>query len=490
MKWGKGGLSRCLLELGDALLEGGDLGAVLGLLGRAQLHCPHTRGKLQRAHCLWCVLDDGRDLHNHERLRSAAQRVLQQMSQLRVAVRNVLLLCPERVNDITQRRERLVDVGGLTQTVLVVKGATLCHALRASQVDQIQLALGLDTSAEVGAGDGHHQQRVRPTRHVVHLGRGGRTALLRLLKLLAHFLSTAHRVGGEAGHKGAILAVLDIQLELGIVGKEIADVFVVDFNDTDLHLKGPVDLALLEHGEQLGEGTAVEAGVGVVALHREGLARASLAIGEDAHVEAVGNRHNEIAHSSKHIVLLAVHLEHVVQLELVDLALVLDVQDLIVVAIEVDDNLGVLPAAVLGDDGADTTKDTDVALEIDQLVVQLLAQGHFLAVLVHHFLVLRVHLRQRPQQISLALLDGRGNLALQIAGLLLELLVVLCQPLDGGHHRLDLAGKGIEALLQILHAVLGALLGLGNLRRRVGLGLLQRRHRPLFLLLQLRSRLA
>jgi hypothetical protein len=47
----------------------------------------------------------------------------------------------------------------------------------------------------------------------------------------------------------------------------------------------------------------------------------NLAVSKDADVETVDHGHNEVAHGLEHILLLAVHLEHVVQLEFGGLAL-------------------------------------------------------------------------------------------------------------------------------------------------------------------------
>ncbi len=45
------------------------------------------------------------------------------MREFAVAVRDVLLLSAEGVDHITERRERLVDVGGLLEALFVIDGA-------------------------------------------------------------------------------------------------------------------------------------------------------------------------------------------------------------------------------------------------------------------------------------------------------------------------------------------------------------------------------
>ena len=58
---------------------------------------------------LLAVVVCGRDVDEHERLGVAAERVLHQHRQLVVAVRDEALLAAQRRDDVTQRRQRLVD---------------------------------------------------------------------------------------------------------------------------------------------------------------------------------------------------------------------------------------------------------------------------------------------------------------------------------------------------------------------------------------------
>ena len=92
------------------------------------------------------------------------ERVLQEMGQLRVAVRDVLLFGAQGMNHIAQTGERLVNVLGLGKSGSVLVGARLGRTLRSCQINQVELARGLDPRAEVRARHVNDQNGVRARR--------------------------------------------------------------------------------------------------------------------------------------------------------------------------------------------------------------------------------------------------------------------------------------------------------------------------------------
>ena len=79
---------------------------------------------------------DRRHLRDHQRLAVATERVLQEVSELGVAVRNEVLLRPQRVDDVTKRRQTLVDVLRFLQSSTV--RSRFAHSLRSSQIHQVE----------------------------------------------------------------------------------------------------------------------------------------------------------------------------------------------------------------------------------------------------------------------------------------------------------------------------------------------------------------
>jgi len=72
----------------------------------------------QGAHRFLEVVVGRRDGCHHERFRVAAQRVLQEPGQLRVAIRDVLpLAVHQRRNHVPERGQRQVDLAALLQAV-------------------------------------------------------------------------------------------------------------------------------------------------------------------------------------------------------------------------------------------------------------------------------------------------------------------------------------------------------------------------------------
>jgi hypothetical protein len=127
-------LALVLLEQDGRVLELDD--------ARLVLHGPHTCGELQRRHGL---LEEARlaiDVGDEQGLAVAAQRVLEQVRQLRLAVGRVTgrarLLLTQRHDNLLEVRERTVDVHGLG--LELTRSARLLDALRARQINQVELA--------------------------------------------------------------------------------------------------------------------------------------------------------------------------------------------------------------------------------------------------------------------------------------------------------------------------------------------------------------
>lgn len=77
-------------------------------------------------------------LHHHQRLAVPAERVLQQVGEPRVPEGHVGVAAAQRVDDVAQRRQRLVDALGLAEAAAL--RPRLGDPLRARQVHQVQLA--------------------------------------------------------------------------------------------------------------------------------------------------------------------------------------------------------------------------------------------------------------------------------------------------------------------------------------------------------------
>ena len=82
-----------------------------------------------------------RDVDEHERLGVAAERVLEEVRELRVAVGHVFVAVRERLNAIAEVRERTVDGDRLLERR--ARRAALVEALGAGEVDEVQQALDL-----------------------------------------------------------------------------------------------------------------------------------------------------------------------------------------------------------------------------------------------------------------------------------------------------------------------------------------------------------
>ena len=220
------------LEQVDLLLELTQHG-VLGILvdGRLVLDRLGAVGVAQRAQRLLVVVAGGRQGGDHQRLRVAAERVLEEARELRVAIRYVLgLAVDERRYDVAERRERQVDLGGLLEAI--AGGARLRLALAARQVHQIELAdlvvlLALLVRLAHLHANGEHGVRTR--RVGVH-ERGARRPIP--VALLHELLARADRlalVPRQLRHVHALVRML-VQVErvLVVLAQQVAYVLVVD----------------------------------------------------------------------------------------------------------------------------------------------------------------------------------------------------------------------------------------------------------------------
>mmetsp|Transcript_27415 Transcript_27415/g.78766 ORF Transcript_27415/g.78766 Transcript_27415/m.78766 type:complete len:517 (-) Transcript_27415:561-2111(-) len=213
-----------VLELADHRVLGVlvDLGLVLDALGAV--------GVAQRRERLVVVVVRGAEVCHHDRLRVAAQGVLEQARELRVPVGDVRgLAVHERGDHVAERRQGEVDLGGLLQPV--AGGAGLALPLGARQVDHVQLA-DADVALAVGSQRAllhrDHEDRVRPRRTLVHVGRRNAPVREPLLQDLVHVLDALHHEGLKILHIDAVLSVLELAALLWILRQEVADLLVVD----------------------------------------------------------------------------------------------------------------------------------------------------------------------------------------------------------------------------------------------------------------------
>ena len=130
----------------------------------------------------------GRDHGHHRGYTIAPQRVLENARQLRIPVWNVPahLRLSECCDHVPQRRERLVNTLALFQTL--PGRARHPHALRPCQIHEVQLAhfnlfgglIPHDHARHLLHDDYEHSVRARG--HIIHLGRGGGSALRAFLE--------------------------------------------------------------------------------------------------------------------------------------------------------------------------------------------------------------------------------------------------------------------------------------------------------------------
>lgn len=179
------------------------------LAGLAELDLAHALGEAQRAQRLRHRLERGRQLDEHERLGVLLQRVLQQVRQHRVAVRDVLVLVGARRDDVAERRERVVDLLCLLERLARNAGAR--DALGAGQVDEVQLAHARLVRDAVAAAGVHGENEVRARRVVVHVCARHVAVAFALGEVALHVVGGGHLDLGQTQHLHAVLALHDLE---------------------------------------------------------------------------------------------------------------------------------------------------------------------------------------------------------------------------------------------------------------------------------------
>ena len=207
--------------VGEARAQARDLGgelvlAPLRLLVGARLYLDHLGPlrELERGERLLHLPRRGRDARQERAPRAPAERILEQVGELRVAVRHVPLLAfgdvHQRLDDVAQRAEALVDGGRFLQARAASLGGLL--PLRARQVHQVERRVAL---LKRRAGEGaparlqrHGEHGVRARGLAVHLRlpdapveRPAREQIVRLLR-------ARHQRLGKTLHEHAAPVVL------------------------------------------------------------------------------------------------------------------------------------------------------------------------------------------------------------------------------------------------------------------------------------------
>mmetsp|Transcript_17536 Transcript_17536/g.61645 ORF Transcript_17536/g.61645 Transcript_17536/m.61645 type:complete len:593 (+) Transcript_17536:271-2049(+) len=228
---------------------------------------------LQRRQRLLKVDGGRRHGRDHHRLAVAAQALLEQASEHRVAVRHerraaaVRVGRRQRLDHRAQRAEAAVDGAGLLEPVAA--HARRVGALAARQVDEVDLAHLLPHGARraVGAAlpEAQREERVRAAGQLVHL-RGGRRALLAADE--EQLLDVVEALDGHVQqvlHVRAVRHVLaHAQRPRGGV-EEVAHALVVDL------AVGDVDAVLHVHGAGVALALAVAGRARAVAVARRQL---------------------------------------------------------------------------------------------------------------------------------------------------------------------------------------------------------------------------
>ncbi|KAH9390187.1 hypothetical protein TYRP_007741 [Tyrophagus putrescentiae] len=257
----------------------------------------------------------------------AAERVLQQTGQLRVAVGNVARFLHQQRDDAAQRQQALVDVGRLAGALL--HGARAADVLAAGQVDQVQLAdledlLAVHQHLLDVHGDG--EDAVRAAAAGVHQ-RGRRLPLdAALLQNLEDLVlgGDGHLHQAADDHRALPLGVIvDAQLvRVGERTEQVVGVLVVQLQERDANgvlgvLAGQVVDQLVDGAGDHAAGRVLvpaDVQVGAVAHHGEGLPGARLAVGEDSAVVALDHLvHQRHHHRAVDVHLLGVGVEDAVK---------------------------------------------------------------------------------------------------------------------------------------------------------------------------------
>ncbi len=257
---GKGVLGDADLQGADGVLHVGDVGVALGggdvvlVDDGAGADVLGLVGVAQRRERL--VVVRRRDARDHGRLRVAAQAVLQQPGQDRVAVGHDVAVAALGVqpavfrvgqggDDAPEGREGFVDVGAFAQAG--ARGFGGFGAFGAGEVDEpdARKAFGGFVGGEVVVDLLQHdgEDGVGAGGGVVHLGRGRRAAAVAHAHV-AHYLGEVFdgHVGQvfDVGAFGGRFAELEVVGGVGAGDEEVAHVLVVDFEVGDAHVVADV----------------------------------------------------------------------------------------------------------------------------------------------------------------------------------------------------------------------------------------------------------
>mmetsp|Transcript_84363 Transcript_84363/g.239284 ORF Transcript_84363/g.239284 Transcript_84363/m.239284 type:complete len:600 (+) Transcript_84363:3-1802(+) len=398
-KKGRAIARKCPGELGQTHRPQASITSLHVALRLSELDILGADGEVQGAQRLGDIALRGRALHDHQRLRVAAERVLQHHRELRVPVGHVLGLGRQGGDHAAQRGQALVDVLGLLDAL--ARHARLAHVFGAGQVDEVDLAVVLPRILFFPRlGLRHHlHDAVGPARLLVHVRRHHGPVRRRVLHGLQHLLHGVHRELREAGHGAGAVGVRP-HLELLLLRDEqVLDRLIVYLGDHQGDRDVGVQLALLPDAEELGQDARVEPRVALVAGHRERLPGPRLAVREDADVEAVEHRRRQRLHLLVHVLLRRLRGERLVELEPLPPRVVPVVDGDLAVLREGDRGLaGRLARLLLLVNGPDAHEDPDVPLQFQHDVVELPPLLGHLAVALHQAVRVRPDLLDRLPQ--------------------------------------------------------------------------------------------
>ena len=222
----------------------------------------------------------------------------------------------QRVHDVAQRRERLVDVLRLLEPV--ARDLRPREPLRPGEVDQTERArLGRERRAVLARQVQKHE-RMGPAALDVH-ARGANLAVgVAFVQRGAHVAPVQYAARAHVGF------VLDDDDAVGV--QQVAHLVVVDLDHADAQLVAIRHAPRVRERKHLLQGAGDHAvqlvrllvttrGAGRRAEHRERLAGARLAVRHDARVEAVAKRRHERRHVVVHVALRALGPKHAVKVE-------------------------------------------------------------------------------------------------------------------------------------------------------------------------------
>mmetsp|Transcript_4360 Transcript_4360/g.12821 ORF Transcript_4360/g.12821 Transcript_4360/m.12821 type:complete len:581 (-) Transcript_4360:1502-3244(-) len=362
--------------------------------GRANLASVHLRGESQGAQGFLRRPLRRRNVDKHEGLGLVAQARLQQPGELAVPVRNVRVAVVDRHDDIPEGAQALVDALGLLEPV--AGGLGLGEPLASSEIYEVENAIHALTQGLVGALDVQPEHEVASARVLVALGGGDTANGHCLVQKGVHLVHGSDLDIRHVGDRGLPLLVMLHGVLLPswqlLLPEEVLVLLVVDLHHG--HADGVLPallLHLLAAGEDLLEGPWDHPRSLRVSDHGVGLAATRLAIGKDADLIAIQGALDELRDLLEHLLLGSILLERPVKVKvIVGLAVARPLLALRVGGqVELKalsgllalrgvgngwDALGQLLVHLLLAQRPRPAEHSDVALELQNLVVQLLPQ--------------------------------------------------------------------------------------------------------------------